>query len=147
MAQEMTQAEVVCRHAYPIVVGVEYKLAVDGRPVRIGRGRTVMLSSTLITFITAEPLPRGRRIDLVMEWPALLNGKVGLRLCIKGRVVESKANYATVEIIRYEFRTRYLKSAEVQSEMVKPLVFNHKIQRVTEYSTIAHLASLPAEYS
>src|SRR5690349_16655747 len=120
MAEAARKAGAIAdRRSYPIVIGVEYKLAVDGRPMKTGRGWTASLSSAVITFDTTERLPPGTRIDLSIAWPALLDNRVGLRLCIKGSILESQSNRVTVEILRYEFRTRYLKSEAVRSTLVK----------------------------
>ena len=89
---------------YPIVVEVGYKLERRGL-ARTGRGWTAGMSSTTINFLAAEPLPQDNRIDLSIAWPALLNGKVALRLCIQGRIVQSRGEWVSVEILKYEFHT------------------------------------------
>jgi len=91
--------------SYPIFVEVEYGLP-DLASGRTGNGWTESLSSKNIEFIAADPLPADQPIDLSIAWPALLNGKVGLRLCIRGRITKSRDHYVSVKIERYEFRTK-----------------------------------------
>jgi hypothetical protein len=100
----MTQAASVPR-SYPIFVEVEYELTHLGS-AKTGHGWTESLSSRNIEFIAAGPLPPDHRVDLSIAWPALLNGKVGLRLCIRGRITKSRDHYVSVKIERYEFRTK-----------------------------------------
>ena len=103
MAQEGSTAI----RAYPILVEVDYKFP---HKARTGHGWTESISSRQIRFITAETLLPKHRIDLSIAWPALLHGKVALRLCIQGRIIESRDNCVSVEIQRYEFRTTPSKS-------------------------------------
>jgi len=94
---------------YPMNVELEYKL-LDGKTVlKTGFGRTLNLSSTGVLFECQETLPVGTQIRLSLAWPARLNDKVGLTLCINGRTVRSSGNCAAIEIINHEFRTRPLK--------------------------------------
>src|SRR5579871_1959744 len=86
----MAQAHpVTAARSYPISVEVAYKLE-HQRTLRTGSGWTQNMSSTHIEFFAAEALPRDSRIDLSITWPVLLNGKVGLRLCIQGKIIESR---------------------------------------------------------
>lgn len=94
--------------SYPIVVEVEYKLVPNGGFARSGHGWTTSLSSKIIQFAPEKPLPSGRRVDLSIAWPALLNYNVPLRSHITGSIVKSRTACVTVEILRYEFRTRGL---------------------------------------
>ena len=91
--------------SYPIFVEVGYKLPHRGA-VRTGRGLTESMSSTCIRFVAPDELPTDTPIDLSIEWPALLNEKVGLRLCVKGRIIERRGGWVAVAVIRYEFRTK-----------------------------------------
>ena len=91
---------------YPVVAEVEYKLVVDGESAMTGHTRTVSLSSTGVRFESNHVLPIGNPIELSIAWPVDLDDRVGLKCCVGGTIVENKLNLVTVEILRYEFRTR-----------------------------------------
>jgi hypothetical protein len=107
---------------YPVIAEVEYKLFVDGKPLRTGRGWTVTLSSTAVLFEPDETVAAGNYVELLVAWPALLNGKVGLRLWIRGLIGQVDGKLVTVEIIRYEYRTRRLvRQREPAEAVAKPV--------------------------
>ena len=54
---------------------------------------------------TGGRLPVGRRIQLVIDWPALLNDGFALRLVVEGRVLRSHRTGTAIKIVRYDFRT------------------------------------------
>ena len=105
MAQQANRigAAVTC---YPVSLQVVYKL--NGRT---GGARTLSMSSAVVRLARGELLPTRQQIELSIEWPVFLNGKVGLRLCIKGNIIESSSDCTSVEILRYEFRTKGLNRA------------------------------------
>ena len=90
---------------YPITLNVEYKLLIRGRVERVGSGRTMNMSSGGIFFETDNPLPADGRIELVMEWPFLLEQVCALKLVMRGRIVRSDTKGVAVEIRHHEFRT------------------------------------------
>jgi hypothetical protein len=93
---------------FPVAVAIDYKTLGDGRPVTVGSGRTVTMSSTLIRFVPIEPLPTAEEIELFIDWPVALHGRVGLRLCVRGSIVEGQPDVVNVKIGSYVFRTRSL---------------------------------------
>jgi hypothetical protein len=44
-------------------------------------------------------------LELNIEWPTLLDGRVSLRLCAVGRLVRCEASRFAVVFARHEFRT------------------------------------------
>ena len=88
---------------YPVVADVEFRLSGDGSSVR--RGRTIELSSADVVFESSESLPVGQPIELSISWPVDFNDRVGLRLCVTGRIVEGQSR----RVPRFELRTRKLK--------------------------------------
>ena len=110
---QATQEAAALPRSYPILLEVEYKLT-DAVKLRAGRGWTASMSGTTIDLIALEELLEDSRIDLLISWPVLLNGRVGLRLWIQGRIIESSGYRVSVKIIRHEFRT---KAAAVSSAM------------------------------
>jgi hypothetical protein len=78
-----------------------------------GEGKTTNVSSCGILFTCEHRLAVGRRVKLCINWPVLLNGKVALKLVVRGRVVRSEEGCAAIEIQQHEFRTQ---SASVPGE-------------------------------
>lgn len=103
---------------YPIYVDLEYKL-LDGKQVlKTGTGRTLNLSSSGILFECGDALPVGTTIRMSLNWPAKLNDRVGLTLCVNGRTIRSSGKYTAVEIFSHEFRTRPI---QVQAQEAKEM--------------------------
>ena len=106
---------------YPIYVDLEYKL-LDGRQVlKTGAGRTLNLSSSGILFESDEALPPGMSIRLSLNWPAQLNDRVGLTLCINGRTIRSSGRCNAIEIMSHEFRTRPLSAHARETKEMSPV--------------------------
>jgi hypothetical protein len=93
---------------YPIRADLEYRLLGDNRAVKTGTGQTVNLSSSGVLFESEDAVAPGMLVELAVPWPARLNDKVGLTLCIVGRTVRVERNCTALEILRHEFRTRLL---------------------------------------
>jgi hypothetical protein len=64
------------------------------------------MSSRAILFRSDERLTEGKRLELAVSWPALLNATCPLKLVALGRVIRSNFEEAVIEIERYEFRTQ-----------------------------------------
>lgn len=86
-------------HRYPIMVRAEYA-------TRSGRGQamTCDVSSGGLFIKTRNPLRRGERIQLLLDWPALLDGRHALRLDIKGRILRTDGRGGAVRILSYSYR-------------------------------------------
>jgi hypothetical protein len=89
----------------PIEQDVRYKVR-TGNVVKAGFGRTVNISSTGVLFTTETTLAPGQRLEVAINWPALLDHKCPLKLVTTGRVVRSESGLAAITIDRYEFRTQ-----------------------------------------
>src|ERR1700681_4014625 len=87
---------------YPIALKVEYKLLNKGQVERLGSGSTVNISSGGIFFEPDEPLPAQGRIELVLEWPFLLERVCALKLVMRGRIVRSGPAGIAVEATQHE---------------------------------------------
>jgi hypothetical protein len=97
---------------FPLVLELEYTLEQpDSKRVKTGTGVTVNLSGGGALFKLGEPLPLGRRIQLSLRWPVMLDGRVRLTLLARGRTVRVEGNYAAVQFSHYEFRVRPTKPA------------------------------------
>jgi hypothetical protein len=107
-------------HRFPISVTLSYRLLSDGNVAEAEEGRSLDISRSGISFTTAAPIRAGRRVELSLWWPALLNGSTGLKLMIYGNVVRSTLLTAVVRIEQYEFRTAGSNSRFLCSEDQPP---------------------------
>ncbi len=73
---------------------------------QVSSGRAIDASSNGIWLETAQELRVGDPLELLIDWPAQLDGAVPLQLVTAGCVVRVSGNRAAVSIERYEFRTK-----------------------------------------
>ncbi len=99
---DVMQAASVAR--FPIVREVRYKVMNSKGAVEIGTGETINISSKGVLFKAQAPLPPGKRIELSISWPAQLDGKHGLKLVARGRIVRCEGTNVALEISKHEFR-------------------------------------------
>jgi hypothetical protein len=69
-------------------------------------GKTIDISSSGLRFAVPRPLEPEQRLDIAIDWPALLDGRVQLQLIVAGTVVWSSATETAMRIIRHDFKTR-----------------------------------------
>jgi len=91
---------------FPIEKDVCYQCVKRGRISTVGVGKTFQISSREVRFTTQDPLMRGERVRLAVDWPAMLGDACPMKLEISGSVIRSLPGAAAVDIARYEFRTR-----------------------------------------
>jgi hypothetical protein len=102
---------------YPIVLEIEYKLLRKGRVERLGLGKTLNVSSGGVLFEANESLPAGSSIELLMQWPFLLEGVCPLKLVIHGSVVRSDNKGVAVRTKQHEFRTAGARSSKSSNKV------------------------------
>ena len=90
---------------YPVKVALEYRIVIRKRKVVTGIGGTVDISSGGVLIQTANSLPRGVTVELVIAWPARLNHTVALKLHVTGQTVRTEGSCTAVVIRRHMFRT------------------------------------------
>ena len=71
-----------------------------------GTGKTLDISSKGVLFETAQCLRPGKRVEVSVNWPALLDGGCPLKFVAVGRVVRAEETRAAMHIEQHEFRTR-----------------------------------------
>jgi hypothetical protein len=91
---------------FPILQNVRYQCINGSRILAAGIGKTLEISSRDVRFTTQQPLARGQRIKLSMDWPATLDDNCRMKLEIFGWILRSDRGEASARIERYEFRTR-----------------------------------------
>jgi hypothetical protein len=103
--------------AAPVVERRAKKRFLIERPVRyrhlygaalgqIGSGIALEASSNGVWLDAETELRVGDPVELLIDWPAQLNGVVPLQLVTAGCVVRVVGNRAAITVERYEFRTR-----------------------------------------
>ena len=69
-----------------------------------GEGVTYNVGSDGLLMKTRCVLPKGRRIELSLAWPAMFDGRLPLRFDIEGKVLWSNVRGTAVAILRYKYR-------------------------------------------
>ena len=91
------------RRRYPLALAAEYRLLDDAE--RHGFGRIRNISSSGVFFEVADRAPFSGWIELMVNWPCLLDGACPLKLVLKGRVVRREDRGIAIESNEHEFRT------------------------------------------
>jgi len=85
---------------------VRYKFLYGEHLAEVGEGHTLNMSSKGVAFTTETMLAPGLPLELSVDWPALLNGSVSLKLMLYGIVLRSDQQAAVMSITRSEYRTQ-----------------------------------------
>jgi hypothetical protein len=85
---------------------VRYRFLYGASLGQVATGRALDASSNGIWLEAEQELRIGDPLELLIDWPAQLNGLVPLQLVTAGCVVRVSGNRAAVSIERYEFRTK-----------------------------------------
>ncbi len=110
---EITPTEHRSHQRYPIKLEVEYRVVKKGR-VEHGFGRTLNISSGGVFFETKSSLPATGPIELLLNWPFLLEGVCPLKLVMRGRIVRSDGNGVAIRFKHHEFRTAGARASKGQ---------------------------------
>lgn len=90
---------------YPITAVARYRVLKRRRRQDPQEGLIVNIGSAGLLIETGSPLAIRNRVEISMDWPAYLDGRVPLRLLIVGRVLRTEPRSAAIQIDKYEFRT------------------------------------------
>jgi hypothetical protein len=106
---------------FAIEQDVFYKI-LDHRAIapESGSGKTLDISSSGVLFDTEQRLRLGKRIEVSVNWPALLEGNCPLKFVAVGRVVRADDHRAAMKIEQHEFRTRRTKELSA-ADFEKPV--------------------------
>ncbi len=70
-----------------------------------GAGRTRNFSDRVICFETDQELPRGVQLDVCVQWPASLQGRLPLEMVIHGVLIRKQSSLAVFRMEDYGLRT------------------------------------------
>jgi hypothetical protein len=88
---------------FPLKLPVRYR-TLSRNPLQ-GEGRALVIASNGAVVASPNTLTEGAKLELSIEWPPLLHGKIPLRLITVGRVVQCGLHGFSVWFRAYEFRT------------------------------------------
>jgi hypothetical protein len=88
---------------FPLKLPVRYRTL--SRNSLRGEGRALSIASNGAVVASPHTLIVGAKLELSIEWPPLLHGKIPLRLITVGRVVQCGLYGFRVWFREYEFRT------------------------------------------
>jgi PilZ domain-containing protein len=91
---------------FPLTLEIRYSVSDGHARGESGLGQTIDLSSSGLRFAAKRPLEPGLTIDVAINWPVLLDGRVQLQLIVTGIVVWSSGAETALQIQRHDFRTR-----------------------------------------
>jgi len=70
---------------------------------------TADISSGGVLLKSKVVFPVRKRVEVRIDWPAVLDERCGLRLVFHGRVLRSNPDGTAIEMLRYHYRTRLRK--------------------------------------
>ena len=95
---------------FPISIPVKYIVGkVAGEGVTCNVGSDGLLVKTKCVF------PQGKLIELSLDWPAMLDGRLPLQLDILGKIRWSNVRGTAVEILRYKYRLNVAAKSRTQT--------------------------------
>ncbi len=89
---------------FPLELRVRYRSLARRCPAA-GTGVVMNMSRSGVLIFSAHDVSEGVRIELNIEWPSLLDGRVPLQVVTVGRVVRCESSHFAVVLDRYQFRT------------------------------------------
>jgi hypothetical protein len=108
-ANQPIRAERRSKLRYPLDLSVRFR-PLSGKFPFSGAGRAVNVSSGGVLVVSPHVASQrvinvGEQVEMSIEWPSLLDGKIPLQLFAVGRVVRSRASVFAAVFERYQFRT------------------------------------------
>jgi hypothetical protein len=105
-------AERRSKFRYPLDLGVRFRSVSEKFPFS-GAGRAINVSSggilVLSKQVSQHEIRLGIRLEMSIEWPSLLEGRIPLQLLAVGRILRRGTSSFAASFVRYEFRTMAFK--------------------------------------
>ena len=92
------------RARYPVRLLARYR-TLDQANALAGFGATVNMSSSSLLVTSQHEIPLGAQMEVVVNWPSLLESTIPLQLITSGQVIRTEPSHFVIEFARYEFRT------------------------------------------
>jgi hypothetical protein len=99
---------------FPLELRVSYRTLGPGSPCS-GEGWVVNMNRSGVLVSSQHEVDVGKRMELSIEWPSLLYGRVPLRFVTQGTVVRCDGSNFAVTLARYQFRTAKKKVTSIDS--------------------------------
>ena len=101
---------------YPLALPLRYRVYRGLKPVGSGEGRTLSISEKSAIFTSRQPLERGLRIELLIDWPVLRDASP-LQLYMDGTVVLNSSERVLVRALHSDLRLKpqVVKAAPVRA--------------------------------
>ena len=98
-------AERRSKYRYPLVdLRVHFRASGAGSTFS-GAGQVLNISSGGILVASEHKIIEGARVDMRIEWPSLLDGKIPLQFLAVGRILRRGTSDFAASFERYQFRT------------------------------------------
>src|SRR5260370_6749533 len=91
---------------FPLTLDVRYCVLHRTGPIETGSGQLIDVSSSGLRFTAQAHIEPGLKLDIAINWPVLLDGRIQLQLTVSGVVVRSSGTEISMRIQRHDFRTR-----------------------------------------
>lgn len=102
------------RVRFPLDLRVSYRTLERDDPFA-GEGWVVNMNGRGVLVSSRQEIGIGARIELSIEWPSLLHGRVPLRFVTQGQVVRCDGSSFAVILAKYQFRTAKRKVTSIDS--------------------------------
>lgn len=96
---------------YPVSVDLEYSLSSPEGHLRVGRGRTINLSSGGVLFEAEATVPVNTTVEMSISWPLRSEHQVQFGLHVTGKTVRAKDRQVAVKFDHCIFRTTTARKA------------------------------------
>jgi hypothetical protein len=105
------RAERRLKFRYPIDLRVGFRYFSHGTRIS-GEGRAVNIGSRGILVDSLHQIADGALVEMSIEWPCVLHGRIPLQLVAVGRVLRRGTSQFAVSFERHEFRTMKISSPQ-----------------------------------
>jgi hypothetical protein len=109
VADRLLLAERRLKSRHPLDLRVRFRFSSAGSHFS-GTGLAVNISSGGILVASKHQMIVGTLVELSIEWPSLLQGRIPLQLIAMGRVLRREASHFAAAFERREFRTMKISS-------------------------------------
>ena len=100
------EAERRRRQRFEIQCDLRFRVLDARRHLPQQSGKTINMSSKGVLFESTFDLPVGKRVELMIAWPARLNEKCRLKMVAVGRIIRAGDGRVAAVIQKHEFRTQ-----------------------------------------